>query len=319
MTDQEPIGHDGRLSPVTPGTPPLDDHAQHDRWLVVRVASHDDDLTPPTRPPTPARCSPRCAECAALVGGASRPSSMPPPSLLAPARPRDFRLTPAQAERACAPMPGAAPAGWLASPRGAVAPAARGRHAGHRHRAGGAVRGRAARRPGRAASRPTPVATARPRPPRRPRRPARDRRRGTISDGRCSPAAPTRGSTAQQAEGQPGTRSSGADGQRRRGTRLLAPVAKATRPAPPAPADVAAAASPAPTADPAPSEDAAIGATRSRGPPMTRRSALLVAGHRARGRVRARAGARRGWRAGARAGPAAALDARRTAPPARGT
>ncbi len=45
LTGNRPA-RDGRLSPVTPGTCRLDDHAQHDRWLVVRAAIHDDDLTP---------------------------------------------------------------------------------------------------------------------------------------------------------------------------------------------------------------------------------------------------------------------------------
>ena len=102
---------------MTPGTKPLDDHAQHDRWLVVRAASHDTDLTAAETADARALLA-RCGECAVLAADISTITRATAESI-APARPRDFRLTPAQAAGARGGVMERL-GRWLASPRGAV-------------------------------------------------------------------------------------------------------------------------------------------------------------------------------------------------------
>ena len=117
MADREPMADDGRLSPVTPGTRTPDDHAQHDRWLVVRAASNDTDLTPAETADARALLG-RCPECAALSADIATITRMTAESVV-PARPRDFRLTPAQVASARGGVLERL-GRWLSSPRGAV-------------------------------------------------------------------------------------------------------------------------------------------------------------------------------------------------------
>jgi len=117
VADREPSSTDGRLSDVNPGTLPQADHARHDRWLVVRAASHDDDLTPAEAALARALLD-GCDDCASLAADITTISRATAVSL-APSRPRDFRLTPAQAASAHGGV--FARAGrWLASPRAGV-------------------------------------------------------------------------------------------------------------------------------------------------------------------------------------------------------
>lgn len=73
-----------------------DDHAGHDRQLVVAFACGD----LPTAEAADARALvARCRRCAALVDELSIISTAMPRDLVAPSRPRDFRLTAEDAER----------------------------------------------------------------------------------------------------------------------------------------------------------------------------------------------------------------------------
>jgi hypothetical protein len=117
VADREPTDAAGRLTPVTPRSRPLDEHAQHDRWLVVRAASHDTDLTAAESADARALLA-RCDECAALAADITTITRATAESIT-PARPRDFRLTPAQAEGARGGFLDRL-GRWLASPRGAV-------------------------------------------------------------------------------------------------------------------------------------------------------------------------------------------------------
>ena len=117
MADREPANPVGRLSDVNPGTLSSADHAQHDRWLVVRAASHDTDLTPAESASARALLE-GCDECASLAADITTITQATAVSL-APARPRDFRLTPAQAATS---RGGALDrlGRWLASPRASI-------------------------------------------------------------------------------------------------------------------------------------------------------------------------------------------------------
>ena len=117
MADREPSGPDGRLDGVNPGTMPQADHAQHDRWLVVRAADHDDELTPAEAASARALMT-GCGDCAALAADITTISQATAVSL-APARPRDFRLTPAQAATARGGVFDRL-GRWLASPRATI-------------------------------------------------------------------------------------------------------------------------------------------------------------------------------------------------------
>ena len=117
MADREPTNPVGRLSDVNPGTLSSADHAQHDRWLVVRAASHDTDLTPAES--TSARVLLEgCDECASLAADITTITQATAVSL-APARPRDFQLTPAQAATARGGVLDRL-GRWLASPRASI-------------------------------------------------------------------------------------------------------------------------------------------------------------------------------------------------------
>ena len=114
MAEREPPGSDGRLSDVNPGTMSSADHAQHDRWLVARAASHDTDLTPAELASARALLDgcPACASLAADITTIAHATAVS----LAPARPRDFRLSPRQAAAARGGVLDRL-ARWLASPR----------------------------------------------------------------------------------------------------------------------------------------------------------------------------------------------------------
>ncbi len=117
MADAEPSATDGRLDDVTPGPRPLDDHAQHDRWLIVRVASQDTDLTAAEASAARSLLD-SCADCAALAADIPTIAHATAVSVV-PSRPRDFRLTPEQAARARGGVLDRL-GRWIASPRGAV-------------------------------------------------------------------------------------------------------------------------------------------------------------------------------------------------------
>lgn len=115
-SDREPLASSGRLDPVTPGSQTSTDHAHHDRWIIVRAVSQDDDLTPDEL--TAARAwIDTCPECALLASDIATISQATATSM-APARPRDFRLTPAQV-RASASF-WARLSRWLATPRASL-------------------------------------------------------------------------------------------------------------------------------------------------------------------------------------------------------
>jgi len=117
VADREPMGTDGRLDDVHPGSATSDDHARHDRWLVVRAASDPTDLTAGETTAARALLA-DCHDCAALAADIATITHETVVSV-APVRRRDFRLTPTQAA--------AARGGfldrlgrWLASPRASV-------------------------------------------------------------------------------------------------------------------------------------------------------------------------------------------------------
>ena len=114
MAEPEPPSTPGRLSDVNPGTLPSADHARHDRWLVVRAASHDADLTPAESASARALLD-GCHDCASLAADITTIAHATAVSL-APARPRDFRLTPTQAAAARGGVLDRV-GRWLASPR----------------------------------------------------------------------------------------------------------------------------------------------------------------------------------------------------------
>lgn len=70
------------------------DHARHDRWLLVRFASHDE--LDAAESATVRSLLDTCRQCAALVEDIGTIAVATAQSLT-PSRPRDFRLTPAQA------------------------------------------------------------------------------------------------------------------------------------------------------------------------------------------------------------------------------
>ncbi len=117
MAEREPADMVGRLSTVTPGTLPLDDHAQHDRWLVVRAATLDDELTPVESAAARSLLD-GCSECAALAADITAIAHATAVSVM-PARPRDFRLTPAQAADARGGILDRL-GRWLATPRATI-------------------------------------------------------------------------------------------------------------------------------------------------------------------------------------------------------
>jgi hypothetical protein len=97
VADREPLTASGRLTPVTPQAPrPPIDHALHDRLLVVRFASHE-QLDPTETAAVHAQLD-ACPDCASLmveIGVIARATA----SSQTPRRPRDFRISPEQAER----------------------------------------------------------------------------------------------------------------------------------------------------------------------------------------------------------------------------
>jgi len=117
VADREPLPADGRLGDVNPGLLPPVDHAQHDRWLVVRAASHDTDLTA-TQAAAARALFDRCPECAALAADITTIAHATAVSVT-PSRPRDFRLTPKQTESARDGFLDRV-GRWLASPRASV-------------------------------------------------------------------------------------------------------------------------------------------------------------------------------------------------------
>ncbi len=117
MAEREPADMVGRLSDVTPGTLPLDDHAQHDRWLVVRAATLDDELTPVEAAAARSLLD-GCSECAALAADITAIAHATAVSV-SPVRPRDFRLTPAQAADARGGILDRL-GRWLATPRATI-------------------------------------------------------------------------------------------------------------------------------------------------------------------------------------------------------
>ncbi|MCY7419921.1 MAG: hypothetical protein LH650_15800 [Chloroflexi bacterium] len=117
MADKEPSATDGRLDDVNPGPRPLDDHAQHDRWLIVRVASNDTDLTAAETSSARSLLD-SCAACATLAADITTITHATAVSVV-PSRPRDFRLTPEQAASARGGFLDRL-GRWIASPRGAV-------------------------------------------------------------------------------------------------------------------------------------------------------------------------------------------------------
>ncbi len=117
MAEREPPEQLGRLDTVTPGLLPLDDHAQHDRWLIVRATTHDDDLSDAETATAKALLG-GCSDCATLASDITTIAYATAASVV-PARPRDFRLTPAQAERAGGGFLDRL-GRWLSTPRGTV-------------------------------------------------------------------------------------------------------------------------------------------------------------------------------------------------------
>ena|GEM_PF-2363254 len=117
MADKEPSATDGRLDDVNPGSRPLDDHAQHDRWLIVRVASNDTDLTAAETSSARSLLD-SCAACASLAADITTITHATAVSVV-PSRPRDFRLTPEQVASARGGVLDRL-GRWIASPRGAV-------------------------------------------------------------------------------------------------------------------------------------------------------------------------------------------------------
>ena len=127
---------------MNPGLLPSADHAQHDRWLVVRAACHDDDLTPAEAASARALMD-GCNDCAALAADITTIS------------PRDRGLARTGAAAGLPPDPGAGRRGPRRCPRSTrslarLAPChgpapARRRQPRHRHRARrrGPVRSRA--------------------------------------------------------------------------------------------------------------------------------------------------------------------------------
>ena len=96
MTDREPLAPVDRLTPVTPLAPrPPADHALHDRLLVVRFASHEQlDAAETAAVHALLDGCPDCASLMVDIGVIARATAYSS----APRRPRDFRLTPEQAE-----------------------------------------------------------------------------------------------------------------------------------------------------------------------------------------------------------------------------
>ena len=97
MTSREPLAGSDRLTPVPPQTTlPPDDHALHDRLLVVRYASHE-QLDPAETVAVRALVD-SCPACASLMGDIGTIARATAYSQ-SPRRPRDFRLSPQQAEQ----------------------------------------------------------------------------------------------------------------------------------------------------------------------------------------------------------------------------
>lgn len=96
MTDREPLVPIDRLTPVTPLAPrPPADHALHDRLLVVRFGSHERlDATETAAVHALLDGCPDCATLMVDIGVIARATAYSS----APGRPRDFQLTPEQAE-----------------------------------------------------------------------------------------------------------------------------------------------------------------------------------------------------------------------------
>jgi hypothetical protein len=117
VADAEPQPDIERLAGVRPDPRPSSDHAGHDRWLVVRWTTDPADLSPGETAQARALLA-GCTDCAALaadLGIITRATA----SSIVPARPRDFRLTPAQAAGARGSIIDRARR-WLGSPGSAV-------------------------------------------------------------------------------------------------------------------------------------------------------------------------------------------------------
>jgi hypothetical protein len=96
VAEREPSGGTDRLADVRPEPTASSGHAGHDRWLVVRLTTDRSDLTSDETVRARALLA-SCADCVALASDIEVISRAVATSVTPP-RPRDFRLTPHQAE-----------------------------------------------------------------------------------------------------------------------------------------------------------------------------------------------------------------------------